>query len=577
MDAKSRRAARAELLSDDLSHDFQTQKALVKKSIARKAKRETTEYTTSFADPLFSLPIPFDAQEFFDFCNNDLGMTLEEVPHMEICEELAKAFPDLRFPVGQSKQFVLMLLPRTTYKTTICGIALPLFILTKNPNARGLISAHRHDVAKERLKSIKRYLERDAVFREKYGNWVPEFREEKWSEDSIVITTRTQNLNDPTIDTCAVDRNKDGSHPDFIIGDDIQSVVNAATPVMRAKVWDHVRSMSPMLQPGGTMLLIGTRKHNQDLYGRIIKINEELQSKRKPAMFSVLRHGAYNPDGSLYFPGRLTHEYLEGEKLLMGSRMFANEYLNEPIEEGAKMFLKEKLPLEAIEYLIDPLAGTGLIRLQDGSQIPTYTTMVWDPAGHRPTESSDYHGLTVVGNDPGEHWWVIKAEGIKGNPDYVVSRVAAYIMRYRPSLLGVETVFRQEMWVYLLRQHLSNIGVECPAIREIESKEAKFGRIAALQPLVNRGGLTLDVSCTSLREQLLDYPEVEHDDLIDSLASHIVITQKINPNDEKFMDDEDFFEAGGTEPIDPRVKMGCYAGVSGGSSSLAKKYPLGYS
>lgn len=573
---KSKRAAQAELLSDDLSHDFQTQKALVKKSIARKAKRETTEYTTSFADPLFSSPIPFVAREFFDFCNNDLGMTLEEVPHMEICEELAKAFPDLRFPVSQAKQFVLMLLPRTTYKTTICGIALPLFILTKNPNARGLISAHRHDVAKERLKSIKRYLERDAVFREKYGNWVPEFREEKWSEDSIVITARTQNLNDPTIDTCAVDRNKDGSHPDFIIGDDIQSVVNAATPLMRAKVWDHVRSMSPMLQPGGTMLLIGTRKHNQDLYGKIIKINDELQAKRKPAMFSVLRHGAYNSDGSLYFPGRLTHEYLESEKLLMGPRMFANEYLNEPIEEGAKMFTKDKIPLEPIDYFIDPLTGTGLLQVAAG-QIPVYTTLVWDPAGHRPTESSDSHGLTVVGADPDDHWWVIKSEAIKGNPDYVVSRVAGYIMRYRPSLLGVETVFRQEMWVYLLRQYLSNAGIECPSIREIESKEAKFGRIAALQPRVQSGGLTLDVSCTALREQMLDYPEVEHDDLVDSLASHLVISRKSTPDDEKFMDDENYFEAGGTEPIDPRVKMGCYAGVSGASSNLAKKYPLGYS
>jgi hypothetical protein len=388
MNAKQR-AAKAELLTDDLNHAYQSAEAQTRKSIARKAKKEVLEYSTSFSAPLLLSPIPFVAREFFDFCNDDLGMTLEEVPHMEICDELAKAFPDLRFPVDQAKKFVLMLLPRTTYKTTICGIALPLFILSKNPNARILISAHRHDVAKERLKSIKRYLERDAIFREKYGVWVPEFREEKWSEDSIVITARTQNLNDPTVDTCAVDRNKDGSHPDVVIGDDIQSVVNAATPGMRIKVWEHIRSMSPMLQPGGTMLLIGTRKHNQDVYGKIQKINDELIASRKPPMFSILKHGAYNDDGSLYFPGRLTHEYLASEKLLMGPRMFANEYLNEPIEEGAKMFTKDKFAdMQPLDYFIDPLCGTGIIQLRDGSQIPVFTTMVWDPAGHRPSDKT---------------------------------------------------------------------------------------------------------------------------------------------------------------------------------------------
>ena len=572
MNAKQR-AAKAELLTDDLNHAYQSAEAQTRKSIARKAKKEVLEYSTSFSAPLLLSPIPFVAREFFDFCNDDLGMTLEEVPHMEICDELAKAFPDLRFPVDQTKKFVLMLLPRTTYKTTICGIALPLFILSNNPNARILISAHRHDVAKERLKSIKRYLERDAIFREKYGVWVPEFREEKWSEDSIVITARTQNLNDPTVDTCAVDRNKDGSHPDVVIGDDIQSVVNAATPGMRIKVWEHIRSMSPMLQPGGTMLLIGTRKHNQDVYGKIQKINDELVASRKPPMFSILKHGAYNDDGSLYFPGRLTHEYLASEKLLMGPRMFANEYLNEPIEEGAKMFTKDKFAdMQPLDYFIDPLCGTGIIQLRDGSQIPVFTTMVWDPAGHRPTESSDYHGITVVGQDPKEHWWVPRSEGIKGNPDYVVSRVAQYIMRYKPALLGVETVFRQEMWVYLLRQHLSHLGVECPSIREIESKEAKFGRIAALQPLVNAGRLTLDVSCTALREQMLDYPEVEHDDLIDSLASHIIITRPSSPDDEKFVDDDDWYDKDGKSEIeDPRVKMGCYAGGTAATSCLAKR------
>jgi predicted phage terminase large subunit-like protein len=568
----SSRASKAELLSNDLRCGLQTTEALVskvKKNIGRKAKRVTSGYTSTYSDPLFSYPIPFDALEFFNFCNDDLGMTLEEFPHMEICTDIAKLFPDIRFPVDQPKLFQLILLPRGTYKTTICAIALPIFLMWKNPNIRILISAHTHKAAKDRLTSIKKYLERNDHFIEKYGNWVPEFREEKWSETAIVITTRTQNLNDPTIDTCAVGINKDGSHPDVILGDDLQSKENVKTPGMRAKVWEHITSMSPMLVPGGTMLLIGTRKHNQDCYGKIYRINDALAAQNKPIMFAILKRGAILPDGSLYFPGRETHEFLATEKAFMGPKEFANEYLNEPIEEGAKMFTKDKFAnMEKIEYFIDPLSGGGLIHVRDG-QIPVYTTMVWDPAGHRPTESSDDHGITIVGNDPEDHWWVPCAVGVKGNPDYVVSRVAGFIMRYRPQLLGVETVFRQEMWVYLLRQHLSNAGIECPPIREIESKEAKYGRISALQPRVQNGGLTLDSSCMALREQMLDYPEVEHDDLIDSLASHIIISRASTPDDEKFMDEDDYFEDVFEAP-DPRAKKGCYAGGSANSSRLAK-------
>ena len=562
------RAAKAEVLADDLNYRRQTNEALVKKEFGRKAKRETTTYGNTYGSPLLDRPIPFDPVEFFFFCNDILGGTLEEVPHMELCEEIAKAFPDLRFPVRDTKERLLILLPRGTYKTYICGIFLPLFILTKNPNARIMISAHRHDVAKQRLASIKHYIERDAVFREKYGNWKPEFREDKWSEDSIVITARTMNLNDPSIDTCAVDRNKDGSHPDVVIGDDIQSVANASTPTMRTKTWNHLTSMMPQLVPGGTMLLVGTRKHNQDVYGKIYTINDERIAKREEPLFRILRHGAYNEDGSLYFPGRLTHEYLKEEKQILGDRMFANEYLNEPIEEGAKLFTKEKFDMEQIEHFIDPLTGGGLIHTR-GSQIPVNMTMVWDPAGHKPSEASDYHGLTVVGTDPEDHWWVIKAEGIKGNPDYVVSRVAGFIMRYKPQLLGVETVFRQEFWIYLLRQHLASIGVECPSIREIESKEAKYGRISALQPRFQQDKITLDVSCLALKKQMLDYPETEdgHDDLVDSLATHIVIASPSTPDNEKFFNDDDFFDESFEKPSQ-RAKMGCFAGASSSGARI---------
>jgi hypothetical protein len=71
---------------------------------------------------------------------------------------------------------------------------------------------------------------------------------------------------------------------------------------------------------------------------------------------------------------------------------------------------------------------------------------------------------------------------------------------------------------------------------------------------------------------MLDYPEVEHDDLIDSLASHIIITRPSSPDDEKFVDDDDWYDKDGKSEIeDPRVKMGCFAGGTAATSCLAKR------
>lgn len=43
--------------------------------------------------------------------------------------------------------------------------------------------------------------------------------------------------------------------------------------------------------------------------------------------WNVVYRGAYNKDGSLFFPEKLSQDFLESAKRTMGSYIFANQYL----------------------------------------------------------------------------------------------------------------------------------------------------------------------------------------------------------------------------------------------------------
>ena len=58
---------------------------------------------------------------------------------------------------------------------------------------------------------------------------------------------------------------------DVIIGDDYNSPSNTSNADQRKKVIDHYQYNQSILEPGGTYLIVGTRYHEEDLIGWLIK------------------------------------------------------------------------------------------------------------------------------------------------------------------------------------------------------------------------------------------------------------------------------------------------------------------
>jgi hypothetical protein len=156
--------------------------------------------------------------------------------------------------------------PRGTFKSSIFTVAYPMWRLEKNPNLRILIDSEIYTNSKNFLREIRGHYESEAyqaVFGDK--------RSDTWTEGEIIISTRTKILKEASITASGIGAQKTSQHYDIIIFDDVNGPTNSATAEQRDKVIAHYQMAQSLLDPGGEFIVVGTRYHENDLIGWIIK------------------------------------------------------------------------------------------------------------------------------------------------------------------------------------------------------------------------------------------------------------------------------------------------------------------
>ena len=172
----------------------------------------------------------------------------------------------------ERESFLLVLWPRGSFKSTIATVSYPLWRLCENGNLRILITSQTDRQGRKFLNGIKDQIEKNPRFVELFGNLkhIP-----GWAADSIEIAGRAATLRDPSIQATGVNKPVTGGHYDIIIADDLHDQKNSKNKDQCDKVIEYWRSLFPILNPGGQMVVIGTRWSPFDLYGHILD-NETL-------------------------------------------------------------------------------------------------------------------------------------------------------------------------------------------------------------------------------------------------------------------------------------------------------------
>lgn len=135
-----------------------------------------------------------------------------------------------------------------------------------------------------------------------------------------------------------------GAHPTWVVCDDCLNDETIYSEMMRMKQIDYFFSaVTPMVVPGGQLIVVGTPFHQEDLYQ---KLNEN-------RIYTFSRFAALDTYGNALWPTRYNKEALMKRKDEVGSTRFAREYLcvdkDTPIktEDGWKK-IKDIMPEDRV-------------------------------------------------------------------------------------------------------------------------------------------------------------------------------------------------------------------------------------
>lgn len=187
----------------------------------------------------------------------------------------------------QQPKRMCKLYPRDHAKSETGSHIIPSWKALQDPNVRILILMESESKAKEKLKQCRKTINR----------WGPQFGR-KIEEDSATDLTlaRSENHAEPTIAARGMDSKITGGHYDLIIFDDIVSWPTQRTETQRKKRWAQFQDYSQNLGSAGetVYLVLGTRKHSEDLYSELINSpNWDVEVRKAISDYSVIENGEF--------------------------------------------------------------------------------------------------------------------------------------------------------------------------------------------------------------------------------------------------------------------------------------------
>ena len=336
--------------------------------------------------------------------------------------------------------------------------------------------------------------------------------------------------------------------PDLVILDDLESMANTNTKELREKNLHWYNSViEPIGVEGRTAFLyVGTLVHGNGLlpdiltridyesrkYAAIVqepdnmelwmhyceilddKTDEEREAKAD-AFYEENREEMDKGWKTLW--SRWTYSALMKKKSTLGTKAFNSEYMNIAYDPDSQIFNEDNIIFFDDRDLIDHW----------GRKIPLDVYGFWDLAVGKGNKRDDYNAVVIIGRDKLTGvMYVLDAWSAKVPAHKALAVAEQKISEWQPRLFGVETIQMQYEFYRQLQENIMKHGLYSTRLKACNPKAKKEDRIQILEPLFETGYLRLKRSQRLLLEQLLVFPQGEHDDLPDALASAVDLAGK---------------------------------------------------
>lgn len=473
------------------------------------------------------------------------GVSIEDAPefHVELCHKLEEQ--SLYNPTKN----ICWAAPRGHAKTMFNSNTYPIHELVFKKRQFILLISETANLSAMLIRYIAEQLKYNEKLRADFGEFLSPSKQLNDIDNNEMFETSTGALvRSGSIGKAIRGARNGGQRPDLIICDDLESMDNTNTAEAREK---NLHWYNSVIVPIGTpektgIIYMGTMVHGSGLLPNILN-RPEYDSRIYSAFTDEPEHPEYwqeyesilldtenenriahadqfyainkklmDVGAETLWPQRFSYDYLIKKKVEVGSRAFASEYLNKPSDPDSQIFNEN-----TIHYFNDreidmrEVIGSGLYDVFS----------FWDIAIGR-TKRSDYNAIvTIAKNRRTGVMYVIDAWAAKVPVHKAMEVAVEKILEFKPRFFGVESVQAQYEMFRQLQQKVYEMGIYSTKILPIKPTGKKEERIELMEPLFENGFLKIRTTQRLLKEQLEQFPNADHDDLPDALASVVNMTK----------------------------------------------------
>ena len=418
--------------------------------------------------------------------------------HKDICQRLERFSEQV---ANKESPRLMLFMPPRHGKSTLASVAFPAWHLGRHPNHEFISCSYSGSLAMNFSRKVRQLL-REPV----YKNVFEKARLDKDSQ-SIESWQTTQGGGYVAAGVGGGITGK-GAHV-MVIDDPVKNREDAESDNNRDATWDWYTSTAyTRLSPGGGILVILTRWHDDDLAGRLLKQAEEGADQWEVIKYPAIAEidETFRKYGESLHPERYNVDALEQIRKAIGPRDWSALYQQNPVSDEGDYFSRDM-----IRYYED-----GDLEY---AQLNYYCA--WDLAiGQR--DRNDYSVGIVVGVDEYDNLFVVDVVRGKYDGFELVEQILDLYETWRPGIVGIERGHIEMALGPFLQKRTRERGLNEAYFKDLKvGRRDKEARARAIQGRMQQGMVYFPKDAVwtgTMVAELLRFPNGAHDDQVDALA-----------------------------------------------------------
>jgi predicted phage terminase large subunit-like protein len=393
-----------------------------------------------------------------------------------------------RLPTGRGagKRLIVTVPPRHG-KSQLCSVYLPAWFLGRDPAAQVISVSYGQDLATSFGRQV-----RNLIGSEPFAAIFPRAA---IAADSRAVDEFRSSAGGTYI-ARGIGGGVTGYGGDLVIVDDpYRNRADADSELVRASVLEYFRStLYTRLMPGGSIILILTRWHHDDLVGRLLaESGEQWELERLPAI---------DPgSGEALWPEWWPLERLRSIEREIGSREWYAQYQGEPTPAIGDYFRTEWF-----RYYDDPPANLSIYAAADFA--------------YSESSGADYSAIGIFGVDRDRRVFVLDWWRGRGVISHTAEILARLVLAHRPQVIIRENDPGTSAALPVLRERLLARGAY-RTFHAVSAAGDKPAKARAIQALFELGRVFFPRRAdwrSDLERELAEFPAGRHDDQVDVLS-----------------------------------------------------------